>query len=456
MAESGNRKRTYEIPTIEDLFAQYDADGNGFLTKEEFQQLLWDIDGLDGVAQKAVNEYVEEEFEKADLNHDEFISADEFSLYYYAELCFKFPVYKNGHNPGASLYNVFVAYCSFGKGVQRCEEMEGHCFARLSKDCHLLTTKECGKASIDIVFYRARAARIYNKELGATKLQFPEFLFALQLIGEKRRSGFEEVVNRVLKYAKCRRAHTMADFVVFDACDYQKKEKRLLAEWSGAGNSKIDLREKNKLNSVSEGSFNTSDSISDESPAIEETLEEEEPSIPDEVEDAYSQDSFVKPSLKRLPSAGAELDQSSKNVERKSKWAYETLGHFEFGACGEEALRDCEVLWKVRQLNEDDITMALKRVFERYNVWEHGASRSRMDKMRFHKVLRDAQFLTTAFTTQTIDQVFSKVRPASEYRVNFIQFIEGLRFVAMHSRLSLNEIMERIVAVGGPIVCEEK
>lgn len=79
---------------------QYDGDGNGYLAKDEFQQLLWDIDGLDGVCNKAVRQYVEDEFEKADLNHDEFISIDEFALYYYAELCFKFPVYKNGFNPG--------------------------------------------------------------------------------------------------------------------------------------------------------------------------------------------------------------------------------------------------------------------------------------------------------------------------------------------------------------------
>lgn len=43
---------------------------------------------------------MEQEFEKADQNHDGFISVDEFTLYYFSELCFKFPVYKNGYNPG--------------------------------------------------------------------------------------------------------------------------------------------------------------------------------------------------------------------------------------------------------------------------------------------------------------------------------------------------------------------
>lgn len=66
----------------------------------EFEEVLRDIDGLDGVPATLVRAYVDQEFAKADLNYDGFISIDEFALYYYAELCFKFPVHKNGHNPG--------------------------------------------------------------------------------------------------------------------------------------------------------------------------------------------------------------------------------------------------------------------------------------------------------------------------------------------------------------------
>lgn len=96
--------------------------------------------------------------------------------------------------------------------------------------------------------------------------------------------------------------------------------------------------------------------------------------------------------------------------------------------------------------------MALKRVYEKYNMWEHGTNRSRMDKMRFHKVLRDARFVNQYLSAENVDHVFSRVRPASEHKINFIQFIEGLRFIAIFSRLSLNEVMERIVVVGAPIV----
>lgn len=79
---------------------QYDHDHNGYLARSEFEELLWDIDGLDGVPTQSLKAHLDQEFAKADLNCDGFLSMDEFALYYYAELCFKFPVQKNGYNPG--------------------------------------------------------------------------------------------------------------------------------------------------------------------------------------------------------------------------------------------------------------------------------------------------------------------------------------------------------------------
>lgn len=51
-------------------------------------------------------------------------------------------------------------------------------------------------------------------------------------------------------------------------------------------------------------------------------------------------------------------------------------------------LSDSEAMYKVRTAQEEKLTMALKYVFELYNRWEGGVNRSRMCKMRFHKVLR--------------------------------------------------------------------
>ena len=122
-----------------------------------------------------IQQYVCGEFEKADLNHDGVIDQDEFILYYFSAICFKFPVGKNGYNPGAALYNIFCNYCSFGKGGKRCEEMESHQLLKLCQQCGLLDQRRCRKADIDLVFHRARADRVkrsrYHKARTLTFVQ---------------------------------------------------------------------------------------------------------------------------------------------------------------------------------------------------------------------------------------------------------------------------------------------
>lgn len=50
-----------------------------------------------------------------------------------------------------------------------------------------------------------------------------------------------------------------------------------------------------------------------------------------------------------------------------------------------------------------------------------------------------------------VDSIFAKIKPEVQQRVNFVQFLEGLRHCAMRTRLSLNEVVQRIVALGGPV-----
>jgi hypothetical protein len=57
-------------------------------------------------------------------------------------------------------------------------------------------------------------------------------------------------------------------------------------------------------------------------------------------------------------------------------------------------LSDSEAMHKVRMAQEEVLTMTLKHVFEQYNRWGGGVNRSRMDKMRFHKVLRHVSRLS--------------------------------------------------------------
>lgn len=65
---------------------------------------------------------------------------------------------------------------------------------------------------------------------------------------------------------------------------------------------------------------------------------------------------------------------------------------------------------------------------------------------------RDVKLLTEHdLTAAEVDAIFAKIKPESQPSVNFVQFMEGLRFCAMVKRMSLNDIVYRIVAVGGPV-----
>jgi hypothetical protein len=65
---------------------------------------------------------------------------------------------------------------------------------------------------------------------------------------------------------------------------------------------------------------------------------------------------------------------------------------------------------------------------------------------------RDIELLNVGqLTSEKADHIFFKIKPAAQPTVNFVQFMEGLRYVAMITRMSLNEVVHRIVAIAGPI-----
>jgi hypothetical protein len=222
------------------LFLQYDKDGSRAIGPEELKQMLiggpgvcslpftitsmhcsWhlsaltprtpdhpskalvyhvtsDLDGLQDIPQTDVDEYCKQQFHMADQNHDGILSIDEFYLYFYSSLCFKFPVLASGVNPGgrcsrgtsliewwfcwttqlvevitgsfreshtriavtnchagADLFNIFTKYCSAGKQFQ-CQDMGSSQFMKLCKDARLMNAR-VRKADIDLIYSRARA-----------------------------------------------------------------------------------------------------------------------------------------------------------------------------------------------------------------------------------------------------------------------------------------------------------
>jgi hypothetical protein len=65
-------------------------------------------------------------------------------------------------------------------------------------------------------------------------------------------------------------------------------------------------------------------------------------------------------------------------TEKRTKWGLESYGSAEvlgLSCIGKQALGNPEALMAVRELNPDHMMMALKRTFERYNLWEHGTNK---------------------------------------------------------------------------------
>eukprot|EP01025_Chloroclados_australasicus_P034497 TRINITY_DN35235_c0_g3_i1.p1 TRINITY_DN35235_c0_g3~~TRINITY_DN35235_c0_g3_i1.p1 ORF type:complete len:231 (-),score=6.19 TRINITY_DN35235_c0_g3_i1:348-965(-) len=145
---------------------------------------------------------------------------------------------------------------------------------------------------------------------------------------------------------------------------------------------------------------------------------------------------------------------SSKHT-RTTSWDFHKLGYCQnMGIVmqGRDAMKDPSTLWKLQLMDSDDLTMALKRTFERYNKWQRGANPSRMDNIRFYKLIRDCRLEDEAdLNVQKINNICARVMSSQDTGMNFIQFNEALRFVAMEKKLSLNEVIYRMVAIGEPI-----
>jgi hypothetical protein len=79
---------------------------------------------------------------------------------------------------------------------------------------------------------------------------------------------------------------------------------------------------------------------------------------------------------------------------------------------------DSEAMHLVRCAQEERLTMALKAVFENYNVWDGGLNRGRMNKVRFHKLFRCAisgmKGLVSALSERSLTHVVWRVQHAHQ------------------------------------------
>ncbi|PNW87551.1 hypothetical protein CHLRE_02g141700v5 [Chlamydomonas reinhardtii] len=491
--------------------------------------------------------WVAAEFDRADLaGGGEMLSIDEFYMYFYGKLCFRFPVTRTGVNPGAALFNIFVKYCSFGRGAVggRNEDMLSHQFAKLCKDAALINGKTVTKATVDIIYHRSRAADealetyVHKAGVAATaRMYYPQFLFALNKLAEKRKSGFQEVVALILQAVDALPEPSFADFVVMSGHELERGEElpeyllrpRALPSNSKALRSRADndllrkMKEESQLAlALSTGALAAAIRAQDgygpppgeASKALKALVDARRAKGPaGEMEDVVlapdgdgegdgegtkrggeggapgakpqtltgmlgqSQEGAPGRRLTRDESgvsqsaglggtgvpvrgsvyAGLPPPDLTEEALRRKDWEQpepQPLGQWRqsLAASGVHPVHSADMMHQVRGLDPDTLMASLKRVFETYAGWGGGVDRGALDRVRWGKVLRDCLLVSESgpLPARKADAVFGKVLPVSSRALNFIQFIEGLRHVALHHRLALNEVMERLVAVGGP------
>ncbi|GIL81535.1 hypothetical protein Vretimale_954 [Volvox reticuliferus] len=440
--------------------------------------------------------WVQDEFKRADLAGNGILSIDEFYMYFYAKLCFRFPVMRTGVNPGALLFNVFVRYCSIGRGAVggRNEDMLSHQFSKLCRDAGLINGKAVTKATVDIIYHRARAAdeslETYKHKAGVAataRMYYPQFLFALDKIAEKRRSGFQEVVARVLSAIDTLPEPTFADFLIISGNQLEAGAKvpEFLTRHSLLPDNSKELRALadndmiRKMKDESQDALNllmgTNPKRATNSEGLKAFLESKRTGTSggtsgggDSAQQAGGADASNGGGRQEEAAAAAAALQASvysslppptlePETLRQKKWERPEPSELLKSRAaalsrGVAPVFSPDTMHLVRELDPDQLMASLKRVYELYAAWGGGVDRTALDRRRFAKALRDALLVSESgpLPTRKAEAVYDKVLPASSRALNFIQFIEALRHVALHHRLSLNEVIEKLVAVGGP------
>lgn len=448
--------------------------------------MLFELNGWDevevadtadaAVFKKKRDDYVRKQFAKWDINNDEMISLDEFYLFFYTEVCFKFPLLRTGVNPGADLANVFEKYAERPLKAVPPFEMGILQFSKLCRDSKLLNGTTVTSSVVDLVYYRARAEleglETYGSMRATGKMLYPQFLFALQKIANKRRTGFQEVVARILSNVSAKPYAKMADLVIFTSDGTEAEKEEFLERPRGlpsnhSFNTDMTGRMMQEADLADQYGLPTSKKKPEQTgfdrftrlgqqplDDIPPTPSLNAPATVDGMENVPPASAFIEPA-KDDAQENESLPEYEKvaDTAKLKQWGLK-VDDVHLPKTGSKAVENPSSILVVRALTQDNLLMGLKKVFETYNLWDHGVNKGAMDKIRFMKVWRDAHLVTEGngfgLSTTVFETIWQKVLPQARSTVNFPLFVDTLRQVAMLLRISLNEVMERIVIVQKP------
>ncbi|KAL6746860.1 hypothetical protein V8C86DRAFT_1439274 [Haematococcus lacustris] len=453
------------LPTPLQLFVVYDRDGSNGIGEAEFKQMLFDLDGLKGLPQHSVDLAVARAFEQADLNHDQVVSIDEFYLFYYSQLCFKFPLLP-GINPGADMFTLFNKISSRGGGP-RFRGMTREAFLKAVRSWGITSSqRRLTLADVDLVFYRARAETQLiegqSPPCGSAcacscackfmthGLTYSQFMFALMLVAEKLQAGFQLVVDRVLHSSRALLPPSQADFLVMNFTGSPADFKEFVERPRGLPRlpaQPTDLPQRLQSEAALALRLRMSRTHSTATPG------RSKDEGGDNAVDADDADEAIKKG--ELPEI---VEYLATAAERKA-WGLEDFGSAQqlgLPCTGLQALTDPAARVAVRLNGGEQLRMGLQAGFERYCQWNGGTDKSAMDKIRFVKWMRDARLVSEAgppagLPSAAVDGIYRRALQQGQRALNFLLFLEALRLVATALRLSLNEVAEQLVLVHAPL-----
>lgn len=75
---------------------------------------------------------------------------------------------------------------------------------------------------------------------------------------------------------------------------------------------------------------------------------------------------------------------------------------------------------------------------------------SEMDGARFAKLCKDSKLLDKSLTPTDVDLIFSKIKTKGARKIGVSEFKSGLELVAQKKGQTVDEIVGKITAIGGP------
>eukprot|EP00798_Chlamydomonas_sp_ICE-L_P009954 gene9954-7830_t len=280
----------------------------------------------------------------------------------------------------------------------------------------------------------------------------PQFLYALLYVANKRHTGFQEVVSHILENVSALPNPSMADLVIFRSKGTEEEKEEYLERPRGLPRPERDvsgltdrMRKEAQL-AIDYGlpvSTNMNKSLHCTLCSVAQLA------IGDTMTSVPAGEEAETPKL--VVGGGAT---GTARVDKDFQDETESLPDYEQVADASKLHKwGLKGAGQARNLTPDNLLMALKTVFERYNLYEGGVNKGQMDRMHFSKVMRDVRLVSehpNGLGTTKLDRMFTKVLPPMKNTLNFVQFVETLRHIATFLRVTLNEIMERIVIMQRP------